>query len=126
MTNAIELALHINGTRDFIDADPTLIVLIPEVLEWTGGSKRVTDGPARSAQKFKVIWPGGDQVVTTSEGTTYKLDFVLVAMPDAQVAVGDHWAEGKRRYRIFEIEPSNGYEVKAKGTMIGAAADAVT
>jgi hypothetical protein len=124
--NPIELALHIQGTQDFINSDPSVITLVPTTVTWHGGSKRESDLPARDPQTFKVIWPGGDQIVTTSQGSTYKLDFILVGMPDAQVAVGDHWSEGKRRYRIFEIEPANGYEVKAKGTMIGAVADAVS
>lgn len=119
MTAAFELAVNQMNTEAFIDADPSWITLIPATESWAGGSKRFVDGTPRIPQKFKVIWPGGDQTVTTSEGTTKKLDFILVGSPNAQVAVGDHWAEGKQRYRVEEVEPFNGYEVKAKGTSIG-------
>lgn len=107
------------NTAAFVDADLTWINLVPNEPVWTGGSKRWVAGSPRPPQKFKVIWPGGDQIVTTSEGTTKKLDFILVGYHNAQVAVGDSWGEGPQRYRIEEIEPWNGYEVKAKGISIG-------
>lgn len=115
----MELAVHQASTRWFINCDPTIIVLRPEVITWHGGSQRIETGPARAAQSFKVIWPGGDQTVPTSDGSTKKLDFILVGKHDATVAVGDSWQEGEERYRIDEVEPFNGYEVKAKGTWIG-------
>ena len=107
------------NTAAFVDADLTWITLTPSVEVWHGGSKRWAAGSPRTAQKFKVIWPGGDQIVTTGDGTTKKLDFILVGYHNAQVAVGDHWEEGPQRYRVEEIEPWNGYEVKAKGVSIG-------
>lgn len=117
--DAIELQLHIQGTQDFIDADPTDIVLTPSTESFVAGSKRMVDGSARPSQRFKVIWPGGDQTVVTSDGSTKKLDFILVGLPSVVVGVGDHWSIGEERYRITEIDPPNEYEVKAKGIWIG-------
>ena len=119
MTAAFELALNQFNTEFFIDADRTWITLIPSVEITNGGSKRWEDGPPRTIQKFKFIYPGGDQIVSTSEGTTKKLDFILVGLHTAEIAVGDHWSEGSQTYRIEEIEPFNGYERKAKGVTIG-------
>ena len=114
-----ELSVNRDNTEAFIDADPTWLALIPSVEVWAGGSKRFVDQAPRPLQPFKFIYPGGDQTVTTSDGTTKKLDFILVGNYNATVAVGDHWKEGQQVYRIEEVEPFNGYEVKAKGTTIG-------
>ena len=117
--SAFEAAVNQRNTKAFVDADPTWLTLITSTEVWHGGSKRMVDGAARTPQPFKIIYQGGDQIVTTSDGTTKKLDFVLVGYHNASVAVGDHWKEGKQTYQITEIEPWNGYEVKAKGITIG-------
>jgi hypothetical protein len=119
MTAALELSVNQANTERFIDLDPTWITLIPSVEVWSGGSKRWVDGVPKAIQKFKFIWPGGDQVVTTSDGTTKKLDFVLVGLYNSSISVGDYWKEGTQTYRIEEVEPFNGYQVKAKGIFIG-------
>lgn len=123
--NVAELALHRKGTRDFINRDKTVLVLIPSSEVWNAGSKTHVDQLPRAPQDFKVIWPGADSggKVATSESETARYDFVLVGNYDATVAIGDHWTEGvepnQQTYVVEWVQPYNEYEVKAGGVSHG-------
>lgn len=120
MLSNIEISLHRKGTERFINADPTEIVLIPSTETWVGGTKTFSSGTPRTAQNFKVIWPGSqDGITVTSNGTTRRFDFILVGEYDALVSIGDHWTVDTQHFQVEWIAPSNGYEVKAGGSSHG-------
>lgn len=119
-----ELALNRKLTRWFIASDPTILTLIPRVSEdRPGGAKRFMDGTPRDEQIFKVIYPGGDGIVITSDGTTRRFDFILVGDHDAELAIGDHWDEGDQHYVVEYVFPYNDYEVKGGGVTHGSNPD---
>lgn len=121
MLPAIELSLHRKGTERFIEADPTIITLIPSGETWVGGTKTFGAGTPRSPQTFKVIWAGSqDGIVVKNEGTTRRFDFILVGKYGATVEIGDYWDSDNQHFQIEWVAPSNGYAVKAGGVSHGS------
>ena len=118
--NPLELALQRKATAEFIEADRTDLVLIPSNRVEEFGTVSFVDLPPRPSQPFKVIWPGGDGIVVTSDGTTRRFDFILVGNYNATVAIGDHWSEGSQHYQVEWVQPYNEYEVKAGGSSHGS------
>lgn len=115
--NAFELAVHRKGTKRFIDSDPTSIVLIPNLSEVVGGTKKNVPQTPRDAQNFKVIWGGEDGIVRQTPNGTRRFNFILVGEYDATVAIGDTFENGK--CVIEYVFPSNDYEVKCGGVYHG-------
>lgn len=121
---AIELALNKKLTKWFIETDPTTLVLVPLVkVDRPGGAKKMENGTPRAAQDFKIIYPGGDGIVVTSDGTTRRFDFIILGEYDANLAIGDHWTESNQHYSVEYLFPFNGYEVKGGGVSHGSAPD---
>ena len=117
--SATELLIHRLGTKQFIEKDFTTIVLIPSVKTTEYGTDTFTDGTPRLPQNFKMIYPGGDGIIPTGEGTTRRFDFILVGEYNAEVEIGDHWKEGEQFYQVEWVDPYNEYEVKVGGSSHG-------
>ena len=121
MLSTIEISLHRKGTESFINSDPTTISLIPSTQTWVGGTKTFGTATVRTAQTFKLIWPGSQEgIVINSDGTTRRFDFILVGKHDAIIAIGDNWKVNNQFFQVEWIAPSNGYEVKAGGSSHGS------
>lgn len=116
-----ELAVNRKLTKWFIDRDPTSLILIPRVpQDRHGGSHRWVDGTPKNSQIFKIIYSGTDGIVVTSDGKTRRFDFVIVGEYDANIQIGDHWAEGDQQYVIEYLFPFNNYEIKGGGVTHGS------
>ena len=118
----IELTLHRIGTKQFIDADPTNIILIPQASQAVAGTKKFVEGPPRAEQKFKIIWADDNGIVRKvgNDGGVRKFDFIIVGEHDAVVAINDFWKDGDQKFVIEYVFPSLGYEVKAGGISHGS------
>lgn len=118
--NAFELSMHIANTKEHIDYKPSSITLTPVTRQRTsgGGYKDVDDTP-RAAQTFRIIELGSNQaipVIQLTDGSQREVEFWLLGMPDAQVAVNDHWTAtdgSEREWLVAEVVRSNLYEVRA-------------
>lgn len=121
MLSDFELSLHQKGTANFINADPTEIILTPSAEVWSGGTKTFSDGVDREPQNFKVIWSGSqDGILINTESKARRFDFVLVGLHDAEIAIGDYWKVNDQYFQVEWIAPNNGYEVKAGGSSHGS------
>lgn len=120
----MELSLHRRGTRAFIDADYTDIVLIPRSEGYVDGTKTFSEEDPRDLQTFKIIWPEDNGIIRDigPDGGVRRFDFILLGEYDAVVEIGDTFAIGENnQYYVIEyIYPDNGYEVKAGGVSHGS------
>lgn len=101
-------------TALFIDMDPTEVVLIPRVETPTAtGGKSYTDGTPRTSQTFKLIPLTYDQRPTvTLAGVERIIDYHLLGLYDAEMAVGDFWMVDDTKYEIIAMSDGHGYETK--------------
>lgn len=115
-----ELALHRKGTSHFIEADVTVISLVPSQEQWVDGTKRFISQPPRDAQRFKIIWGGESGIVRETPNGVRRFGFILVGNYYATVAIGDTFYIGTNKFVIEYIFPDNGYEVKCGGNSHGS------
>jgi hypothetical protein len=112
-----ELAAQVRLTQGFINQDPTVIELFVQVEEITSKGGRIkTAGVSRGLQTFKVIPMTFDQRPTiTAGGVERVIDYTLLGMPDAMVAVNDVWfldTEPADYFLVVAITDGHGYEKK--------------
>lgn len=122
MTTPLEVQTSL--TKSFIDASPVEITLIPRQKQSNGsGGWRLVDLPARDPQVVTLVpqdrYVGQGQPVETEDGEVMKIDFVIIAMPGAQIAKHDYWEDGDFRYEVRYIMLDLGYEVRAGVTRYG-------
>jgi hypothetical protein len=116
-----ELRYQKKNTAAFIAADLSMLALIPAIKTKTASGYTTEDGTPRRLQRFRLIDQSSSVVgnepgrLRSSEGQQRKAVHQLLALPDVEWAVGDHWAdEIGARYEIDELLPANGYEQRAK------------
>lgn len=122
ITNAIELAVRRRNTLRFIEADLTIISLVPNSKQWVDGTLKFVTGPPRDPQKFKLIWAGDTGMVreVVDAGGVRHFDFTILGEHDATIAIGDTFDHGGNKFVVEYLYPDNGYEVKAGGTSHGS------
>lgn len=118
----------IEGTKAFIDDDPTTITVVParsaDKVRKPGGGFDYPQATPRAPQVVKIISTGGDFTGISTNDSTYsetvrKFTYVLLTMPDAVFEIGDTWQDGENRYRIDAKLVDNGYEKKYGVTTFG-------
>lgn len=115
MTSPAELAAQITQTRAFIAADATVVVLIPRVETPTAsGGSSYADGTPRPSQTVKMSLLNYDQrpSVTLAGGVVRLVDYHMIMLPDAEVAVNDYWMIGAQRYEVVGVSDGRAYEKK--------------
>ena len=120
MLSAMEAAIQRKATKQFIDADPTDIVLKTIEESWVGGTKKTVPGPDKPSQTFKIIWEGQSGIDRQPPNGSRRYDFILIGEHDADVSLNDFWKVGEQENRIEWIAPFNDYEVVAGGFSYGA------
>lgn len=104
-------------TAAFIAADPDArtVALIPRARTTNNAGAPVdTDGPPRTAQTFKLSLLAFDQRPTiTVAGVERLVDYHLIGPHDMQIAVGDYWMEGTKKYEVVGFSHGFQYETKA-------------
>ena len=111
-------------TSRFIAMVPVELELSINTMEddGTGGKKR-TPGGTRPPQVFTLLEPGGSnygQKMSQPEGTYTVYDFTLLGEWDAIVGLHDEFTYMGNVYRVENILPNNGYEVRAMVLSTGA------
>jgi hypothetical protein len=119
LTSTLEKVIHRKGTKRFIGADPTTIVLSKPGGSIVDGTYRSGVGVARNPQQFKLIWSDQSGIVRELPDGTRRFDFVLLGEHDAIVEIGDTFDIGTNKYVVTYIYPYNDYEVKAGGISHG-------
>jgi hypothetical protein len=126
MSRNAEQDIQRRNTLAFISARPSRLVLVPSVRQRTAtGGSILVDGPARSAQTFRVVEQGSAPNNTpgqlrAADGAQERTDFLLLGSSDAIVEVGDHWSDTSgAKYRVTEMVTDNGYEKRAKVVKYG-------
>lgn len=115
--DATELAIHIENTKAYISVKSSSITLTPvaRVTTASGGYKN-TDTFPRPAQVFRIIELSTNTtppIITLSDGKQRSVEFLLLGLPSAAVAVDDHWLMDGREWRVGDVVRSNLYEVRA-------------
>jgi hypothetical protein len=107
---------QVRMTQGFIDQDPTDVVLIPTTRVTTpAGGFDEADGTPRDVQTFKLILLAYDQRPTlTLAGVERVIDYHILGLPDAIIAVGDYWVDEEgTRWDIVGMSEGWNYETKA-------------
>ena len=121
LSKTVELSIHQKGTENFINSDPTEIILKTLTEVWNAGSRSFNASVDRDSQTFKVIWSGSqDGIVLNGETRARSFDFILIGKYDAEIAIGDYWTLNDQHFQIEWLAPYNGYEVKAGGCSHGS------
>lgn len=124
MLSAVEATLQRRVTKQFIDANPTSIILLNKIPgPVVGGTQMAGTDVARAAQTFRLVWLEERGINERPPDGTRKFDFALVGQHDAAVDIGDHWKLGEQEFVIESIAPSNEWEVKAYGVSHGPKPD---
>lgn len=118
--SATELKLNRTNTEAFIDANPTLVTLIPRRREKTGTGTRLVDLAARPTQRMRLI----DQTRTYgpepgsavgADGKQRKIEYQLLGLWDAEVGLYDYWIDEMGvKYEVVDLLPDMGYERRAQ------------
>lgn len=111
-----ELEVQRRLTAEFIDSDPTDLVLTPSTrVKQPSGSWKSVDGLARDSQRFKVITQADRNPPTlTVDGVERRADYIIMGYWDAILAPGDWWTDAEgRRYEVIELSDGYGYMTKA-------------
>jgi len=116
--DALELSIHIENTAAYIGYKPTVVTLTPETRTPTpSGGYKTSDLPPRLPQTFRVIELGANvtpPILTLTDGKQRSPEFLLLALPTADVAVDDHWtASDGREWSVGDIVRDNLYEIRA-------------
>jgi hypothetical protein len=111
-----ELEMQRRTTKAFIDADPTVISLIPQSETITpGGGRKFTQDQPRADQTFKVIPMTFDQRPTVTAGGVERIiDYTLLGEWNAEGGVWDLFTlqDPNEYYLIVAIADGHGYEKK--------------
>lgn len=99
-----------DSTKWFIAQDPTTIVLTPHSQgETDRGAVRLIPGTPRAPQVVKLIGQGGGS--RSGEGGSDQVyEYVVVLEHDGVIEKHDTFGD----FVVYEVEPNNGYEIKAK------------
>lgn len=111
------------STQDFIDQDPTVVVLktVSGMVRGPGGGMVPAPGTPRAPQRVKLISSSESGVSSGEGGTDRVFEYVIVAEHDAVIEINDWWEDSrKNKFIVYAIEPDNGYEVKARARSHGA------
>lgn len=114
--DAVELAAQVAITEGFIATRPETIVLTPREEEPDGsGGTRWVDAPPRSPQQMRFVESGSmrSDARTTEVGEQWAQEAVLLAMPDALIAVNDEFFWDGSTWKVDELMFPNGYEIRA-------------
>lgn len=111
-----ELDFQRRTTKAFIDADPTVIVLTPQVTTITpGGGRKLEPGTPRVEQTFKLIPMTFDQRPTVTAGGVERIiDYTLLGTYDSEGEVWDTFTldDPNEYYLVVAITDGHGYEKK--------------
>lgn len=118
MPSEDELQVQREITAEFIAYNPTEITLIPNVrmTQPGGGWKRIPGDP-RPMQIGRLVPLGGigGAVVSTDDaGTARRVDYQLIFPWDAEIEKDDEFSAFGDVCQVVELEPDNGYEVRAQ------------
>ena len=118
MPSAYALKVHRRNTLSFIAENPTTVTLTPITREvQPNRSYREVAGTPRDPQVGRLIplaGTGGTIVVEGDDGTKRSVDYQLLLPHDAIVAKGDRFTVGGDELLVIDLEPGNGYEVRAQ------------
>lgn len=120
LSSTLEKAIHRKGTKRFIDADPTTVVLSVPGGSVVDGTFKSGVGSTRSPQQFKLIWGEQSGIVREIPDGARRFDFTLLGVWDAIIEIGDTFNIGSQKYIITYLYPYNDYEVKAGGVSHGS------
>lgn len=112
-----ELEAQRRQTKAFIDADPTVIALVPQSETITpGGGRKLEQDQPRADQTFKLIPMTFDQRPTVTAGGVERIiDYTLLAEWDAEGAVWDLFTlpdSPDEYYLVVAIADGHKYEKK--------------
>jgi hypothetical protein len=119
MLTATELAIQRRATKQFIDAAPKTVILSTVAKVMVAGTASFLSGGSRDPQIFRLVWLTEDGINERPPDGTRRFDFALIGEHDAEISIGDFWKEGDQEFRIENMTPSNGWEVKAYGISHG-------
>lgn len=116
----VELKVNRLNTKAFIDANPTMVTLVPQAMQKTGtGTKYVAQTP-RLPQVMRII----DQTRTFGpepgtavggDGKQRKLEYQLLGEWDAEMGLHDFWVDANGiRWEIADLLPDQDYERRAQ------------
>jgi hypothetical protein len=115
-----EYELNVANTKAFIDADPSMITVMRDVMisDGAGGKKRGTPVTVRVDEIVRMIPQGADNatsnpITQTTNGSLDRPDFVLLGMPGLALQRNDYFDWREDTWKILSIRQSPAYETKA-------------
>jgi hypothetical protein len=117
MISAAELEIGIRQTEAFVAADAETIAVTPAPGIWSDGAGGHTKLQGEPFEEVVRLIPQSDKVpvVGTWEGTRAKVEYILIAAPDAgtRLTKGSVFFWRNARWRIEQIHQKPDYEFKA-------------
>jgi len=112
---ATELEIQRGLTESFIAASPISLVLTPHArTKSNNGGYTTAGGTPRAAQSFKLIqFSENADPVLGQDGVMRRIDFMLLGLWDAQIAVDDQFTYDGGDFQVVALMTDLGYETRA-------------
>lgn len=122
MENERSLRMLRNSTTWFIAQDPTSITLVRRVAQKTN-TGAFTPGTAtpQAAQVVKLIGNSEDGVKSSEGSQDRSFEYTVLLRHDGNIQIGDYWKAGDAFWQVYALEPTNGYEIKARARQFSKA-----
>lgn len=122
--NQRELDRLRKGTADFIARDPRPIILLRPTFGSNGAGGQVRTGYLSIYEQTMRLIPNGSSTATErrdASGTTYTPTWVLLALWNAEMRVGDEFfmPDGTRA-KIVYVQEHRAYQTKGEVVLLGA------
>lgn len=114
MPSEAELVAQRRLTAEFIAANPTTVVLVPQTRQLDDEGYVEDAGTPRAAQVGRLIPQGPPRLSETEQGTLRLIEYYLLLPWDGVVAAGDRFTYAGDECEVLEIKHPNGYEQRAR------------
>lgn len=111
-------AQHIKATQAFIDANPTEVTLSrpTRVSDGVGGTVQ-SGSTAIAAQTMRIValnLRSASEATVTADGQVVVPTHALIALPSAEVAVGDQFTDGGKVFEVLVVQRRPEWRIRAE------------
>lgn len=121
MENDASLGILRASTRNFIDVDPTSIILMRRTtIKTAAGATKPGPSAALPAQKVKLIGNSESGVSKGEGGSDRSYEYTVLLEHTGDIKIGDYFSLPGGFWSVYALEPANGYEIKARARQYSA------
>lgn len=107
--------VHLQATCDFINESPVTVIPVRRVKVATGtGGFTLADGEQQAPLTLRKVGQNGTIQRTNTDGNVVTVDAIVVAMPDADIQVGDMMDIRNVTYQVLTVSSDPPWSLHAE------------